>query len=200
MADVVAGGVANVHIGPRIPLTVDLAMHRTSRRDVERLTMRARKIKAGRTVTINEVVFLDPAGDVCAISHVTFMPSPRPDDVMGVLRLERPARASTLAGPILDAIGVRLVSPGVAELDLHEYVMQPSGTIQGGAIAMVAEHAAETAAEAPVTDLEIRYLAAVWKGPARAVAAPVGERVLRVEVRDTGSDDKLAALVMAFTR
>lgn len=199
VADVVAGGAANVHIGPRIPLTVDLTVHRVARHDADRLTMVARKVKGGRTITVNEVTFFDPEGAPFAIAHVTFMPSPRPDDVMDETHWGRAPQPATLTEPILAAIGVRLVRPGVAELDLHQYVMQPSGTIQGGAVAMLAERAAESIAEAPVTDMELRYLSAVWVGPGRAIATPVGDRLLRVEVRDAGNDDRLATLVVART-
>jgi acyl-coenzyme A thioesterase PaaI-like protein len=138
-------------------------------------------------------------GSPVAISHATFMPSPRPEDVMAEVHWSRPPTPPNVTRPIFDQVGIRSLGAGAAELDLATYVMQPSGTIQGGAIAMVAELAAETAAEAPITDLEIRYVSAVRVGPARAVATVIGTRLVRVEVRDVGNADRLATLVLART-
>lgn len=200
VADIVAGGLANVWMAPRIPLTVDLTLHPLAPPvETARLTMLGRNVKAGRTTVINEVVFHDDRGSPVAMSHATFMPSPRPEDVMETVRWGRPPCQPSLHAPILDAIGTRVIEPGVVELDLADYVLQPSGTIQGGALAMMAELAASTLAEAPVTDLEIRFTSAVRVGPARAAASVLGGRLVRVEVRDTGNDDRLATLIVART-
>jgi hypothetical protein len=51
-----------------------------------------------------------------------------------------------------------------------------------------------------VIDLDVRYLSAVRVGPARTSATAVGGSTARVEVRDAGSDERLAALVVARTR
>ena len=48
--------------------------------------------------------------------------------------------------------------------------------------------------------LEVRYLSTVRIGPARASAIEMGGPVVRVEVRDVGQSDRLAALIMARTR
>lgn len=198
IADVVAGAVANVQMAPRIPLTVDLTLHPLAPGiETERMRMVGRSVKRGRSTTVNEVTFFAADGSPVAVSHATFMPSPRPEDVMDEVRWSRPSRPGTLLRPIVDAIGVRSVAPGVAELDLHQYVMQPSGTIQGGALALLAERAAQTAVDAPVTDLEIRYLSAVRIGPGRATATSLGDGWVRVEVCDAGNADRLATLVMA---
>jgi acyl-coenzyme A thioesterase PaaI-like protein len=199
VADVVAGGVANLQMAPRIPLTVDLTLHPLAPASCSRLTMVGRNLKAGRSTVINEVVFHDEGGAAVAIAHATFMPSPRAEDVMAAVRWGRPPAPPSLTAPILDAIGARVIGPGVVSLDLVDYVKQPSGTIQGGALAMIAELAASSLAEARVTDLEIRFLSAVRVGPARAVATVLGGRLVRIEVRDTGNADRLATLVMART-
>ena len=48
-----------------------------------------------------------------------------------------------------------------------------------------------------VLDLDVRYLSAVRFGPGRATATALGGDLVRVEVRDAGSDDRLAALIFA---
>jgi acyl-coenzyme A thioesterase PaaI-like protein len=197
VGDVVAGGVANVGIAPRIPLTVDLSVHTLRHSAVTgRITMEGRNLKTGRSTVVNEVLFRAGEAPV-AVVYATFMPSPRPEDVMEEVHWGRPAAPPKINQPIMEQIGIRDVEPGVIELDLVPYVKQPSGTIQGGAIAMMAERAAETVLNAPVSDLEIRYLSAVRVGPGRATATALGDGHARVEIRDAGNHDRLATLVIA---
>jgi acyl-coenzyme A thioesterase PaaI-like protein len=207
-ADIVSGWGANAAVFPRIPLTVDLTVHRLAPFAGDALDVVSRLLKLGRTTTVAEVRFGEAAlpdrgrPSTVVLSHVTFTVSPRPEDVFDdgfgeTLGLPRPERAPSLASPILEDIGARVVAPGVAELDRVPYVMQPAGTIQGGAVALLAEQAAESRAGAPIRDLEIRYLSAVRVGPARAVAEVVSPGLLRVEVRDSGHADRLASLAMA---
>jgi acyl-coenzyme A thioesterase PaaI-like protein len=130
------------------------------------------------------------------LSHATFMPAPDPKDSQEFMG-DRDGGGPSLARPFVEQLGIRSLAPGVAEIDRTAYTMQPTGTIQGGAVAAVAEVAAETAAGRAVRDLEVRYLAAVRVGPARATAEVFGAGQVRVEVRDRGNDDRLASLVLA---
>jgi acyl-coenzyme A thioesterase PaaI-like protein len=198
-ADLVGGALSNRASEPRIPLTVDLTVHRIEPVGTGRLTMVGRLLKVGRRTTVAEVFF--SAGDErpLFVSHATFMPSPDPKDSQPFSG-DRNAGAPSLAQPFVDQLGVRAVSPGVAEIDRTPYTMQPTGTIQGGALAAVAEVAAEGAMGRPVADLEVRYLSAVRVGPARATAETVGPGRARVEVRDRGNADRLATLVLATAR
>ena len=196
IADIVSGALSNRAIAPRIPLTVDLTVHTLRPTTGATVAMTARNLKVGRSMIVSETWFEDDGGPV-AVSHSTFMASPRPEDVMERVFWGRAPAPHNLTAPILDQIGARRVSPGVVELDRVPYVMQPSGTIQGGAIALVAELAAESLVDAPIADLEIRYLSTVRVGPARASATLLGDGLIRVEVRDAGNDDRLATLVMA---
>jgi acyl-coenzyme A thioesterase PaaI-like protein len=77
--------------------------------------------------------------------------------------------------------------------------MQPAGTIQGGAVALLVELAAESSAGAPIEDLEIRYLSAIRVGPARATAEVIAPGLIRVELRDVGRPDRLATVALART-
>jgi acyl-coenzyme A thioesterase PaaI-like protein len=74
--------------------------------------------------------------------------------------------------------------------------MQPAGTIQGGAVALLVELAAASLADRPVTSLQIRYLSAVRGGPARTSAHALNADTVRVEVRDAGSADRLTAVAI----
>jgi acyl-coenzyme A thioesterase PaaI-like protein len=195
-ADMVGGALSNRASQPRIPLTVDLTVHRIEPVATGRLTMVGRLLKVGRRTTVAEVFF--SAGDErpLFVSHATFMPSPDPEDSQP-FGGDRTAGGPSLARPFVEQLGVRLISAGVAEIDRTAYTMQPTGTIQGGAVAAVAEVAAETLAGRAVADLEVRFLSAVRVGPARATAEAVGAGRVRVEVRDRGNGDRLATLVLA---
>jgi acyl-coenzyme A thioesterase PaaI-like protein len=196
-ADLIAGALATRVQGPRIPLTVDLTVHRIEPIARGELTMIGRVLKAGRRTVVVEVVFAARGAErPLVLSHATFMPSPNPVDDMP-FNGDRNAGAPSLTRPFPEQLGVRVVSPGVANLDRGVYTMQPTGTIQGGAVAAVAEVAAETAAGAAVSDLDIRYLSAIRVGPARATAEVLGGNRVRVEVRDPGNGDRLASAVMA---
>jgi acyl-coenzyme A thioesterase PaaI-like protein len=197
VADVVAGWGANRHVFPRIPLTVDLSVHWLRPLDGDVFDVTARVLKAGATTVVSEATFADPATHERAIvSYVTFVVSPRPQDAFSQPLPER-VHQSSLTQPIMEDIGARVVGPGVAELDRVPYVMQPAGTIQGGAVALLVELAAESIAGAPIEDLEIRYLAAVRVGPARATAEVIAPGLVRVELRDVGRPDRLATIALA---
>jgi acyl-coenzyme A thioesterase PaaI-like protein len=200
LADVVAGGLANVTVAPRIPLTVDLSLHAFAPVPPgSEVSMVARNLKVGRSTTVGEVAFSCSAGPV-AVAYVTFMPSPRPEDEMVEVHWGRAPGPSALGAPIFEQIGARLVSPGVVELDLATYVKQPSGTIQGGAIALIAEMAATSLAPGVVRDLEIRYLSAVRVGPARTSSTALADGLVRVAIRDAGNNDRLTSLILVTLR
>jgi acyl-coenzyme A thioesterase PaaI-like protein len=91
-----------------------------------------------------------------------------------------------MTAPFGEQIGVRLVEPGVVELDCRDDILQASGTIQGGAAALLVELSAESTGTVVPTDLELHYLSAVGAGPVRAVATAGNERGVQVDVHDLG--------------
>ena len=195
-ADMVGGALSTPASAPQIPITVDLTVHRIEPVGTGRVSMVGRLLRAGRRTTVAEVVFSVGDERPLIVSYSTFMPAPDPrhsQDYNG----DRDMGGPSLSRPFIEQLGVRVPTPGVAELDRTTYTMQPTGTIQGGAVAALAEVAAETATGLPVRDLEVRYLAAVRVGPARATAETMGGGRVRVEVRDTGNADRLATLVLA---
>ena len=131
------------------------------------------------------------------MGFLTFTPSPRPQDlapqaIMGAMQVP-----GELPEPLPDFVGVRTLAPGVVEIDHRPLVTQGSGTLQGGIVALLGEMAAETLTGHQVVELDTRYLATVRVGPARTAARRTSPWGVRVEVRDTGNGDRLAALVHA---
>jgi hypothetical protein len=108
-----------------------------------------------------------------------------------------PERRTRMTRPFADAVGARVVSPGVIEVDRYPYVMQPAGTIQGGIVALLGELAGESVLGRPVTHLEVRFLSTVRVGPARTSTTRLHSSTARVEIHDAGRPGRLAALALA---
>ncbi|HEX4220249.1 MAG TPA: hypothetical protein VHZ02_17880 [Acidimicrobiales bacterium] len=198
MSDVWTGALAGMACSPRLALTLDLTVRIVGDVGGDRLDIVGNLLKQGRTTIVAETDFRDPiTGTVVALSHATFVASPRPQDVMGPMDTRRRPSGNALGRPIAEALGIQLISPGVATIERGPYVNQPAGTLQGGVVALLAEVAAETLTGARVLELEVRYLSAVRVGPARTAAVALDDHTVRVEIRDPGNDDRLATVVMA---
>ena len=202
-ADILTGSLANEYTLPRVCMTVDLSVRIV--RPVpagSELVAIGRILKTGRTLTFGETTF-SIAGDetVVAESLGTFVASPRPQDLgesgtalkaSSGLRRVAPAPA-----PVAKMLGSRVIAPGVVEADRHDRILNWAHTVQGGAVASLAEEAVLSLEDPTVpTELEVRYLAAVRVGPMRATARRIGSWV-RIEVIDVGNGDRLAAISVA---
>jgi acyl-coenzyme A thioesterase PaaI-like protein len=198
LADMAAGSISSAATAPRICLTLDLSI-RVLLPVVGHVELESRVLKSGKNTTVAETVFRS-GGELVALSWSTFVASPRPGDVLEVPPLSfRGHGPSRLRGPLADQVGCRIVAPGVAEVDRVPYVMNPAGTLQGGIVALLAEVATGSlpGVDAPVTELDVRYLSATRVGPGRATASVVGDGAARVELHDPGNDDRLTAVVLA---
>jgi len=197
MSDVWTGALAGMACAPKLALTLDLTARILGDVGGDRLDIVGTLLKQGRTTIVAETDFRHPVtGAVVAFSHATFVASPRPQDVIGPLSASRTS-GNGLSRPIGEALGAQVVSPGVAQIERGPYVNQPSGTLQGGVVAVLAELAAESLTGARVIELEVRYLSAVRVGPARTSAVALDDHTVRVEARDVGNHDRLTAVVMA---
>jgi acyl-coenzyme A thioesterase PaaI-like protein len=195
IADCMAGVPACLATAPRLAVTLDIVVRNVAPRCGDRLDVSGEIVKQGRSTVAGEVRFSDAeTKELVALSYVTFMASPRPQDVVPVM-VRGMRTTGSMPTPFPEYIGLRLVEPGVAEMDLVPFVMQASQSLQGGAVGLLGEVAAESLASAPVLDLDVRYLSAVRVGPGRATATRFGRDLVRVEVRDIGSNDRLAALI-----
>lgn len=215
-ADVLIGVLASRRTAPRISITSDLSVRVFAPFPADgRVEMTGRLIKTGRSVSVGETECRSASGGpVLARALGTFTASPRPVDEApdGVPALQErfQVEPQPLSEPFADRVGIRVVTPGVAEMALRLDLMNATESLQGGLVALLGEVAAQTGAtEAAgrthvVDHLDVRYLAAARVGPFRAeadVEASDGVRSdVRVEVRDPGKENRLAALVLARTR
>jgi acyl-coenzyme A thioesterase PaaI-like protein len=201
VADCVAGVPSGLIITSRLSVTLDIVVRLIAPAPGEfrgdRLEMRCEIVKQGRSTVAGEVFFYDAATmKPVAYSYLTFMGSPRPQD--------RPPpftrgmrTVGTMEKPFPEHVVARIIEPGVVEMERTPFVIQAAGSLQGGAVALLGEVAAETLTGLPVMDLDVRYLSAVRVGPGRATATALGQGLVRVEVRDRGRDDRLIALAVA---
>jgi acyl-coenzyme A thioesterase PaaI-like protein len=199
LADIATGSLVQPFLRPFIPLTVDLDVHRRDLHPVAELVGTAHAVKRGRTVQVTEVTFTDAArpGEVIATSTVRFLRSPEPSDFFEGKKPNYSARRTGIERPFAEQLGAVVVRPGEASIERWHYVLQPTGTIQGGAVALVAELAAESAMGAAVADIDVHYLSQVRAGPAVATATLLWPQAARVEVRDQGNENRLVATATA---
>ncbi len=203
-ADTLAGSLATEHTLPRVCMTVDLNV-RIARAIPAGVDVHAtgRILKTGRVLTFTETAFIvDGSDDPSCFVIGTFVASPRPDDVADsfVTRVttgsQQRRRSVVPRVPVTEILGAQVVAPGVVEADRHPRILNWVETVQGGAVALLAEEAALSLPNAPVpSELEVRYLRTVRVGPMRATAHAVGE-FTRVEVVDVGNDDRPAAVAV----
>jgi acyl-coenzyme A thioesterase PaaI-like protein len=105
------------------------------------------------------------------------------------------------AGTMYQRMGLEVVDAGTGAVTLERtsYVINSIGTINGGALTVLAEAAAEVVAPGLVaSDMQIHYLSQVKAGPARTRGVLVRDsgdhRVVAIEIVDQGNDDALLAL------
>lgn len=195
IADCIAG-VPAMHVSaPRLAVTLDMMVRIVADPVGDELEMTSDVLKLGRNAVASEVRFTDTgSGRLAALCYLTFMTSPRPQDlsppIPDAMRFD-----GSLPVSFPERVGLRTVSAGVTELDRRPFVVQAAGSLQGGMVALLAETAAESLTGRPVLELDARFFTGVRVGPGRASAEVVGDGLVRVEVRDTGNADRLAALV-----
>jgi acyl-coenzyme A thioesterase PaaI-like protein len=150
---------------------------------------------------VAEVKFSDEREETVAFGTGSFMAAPDARLTLPALSGDAPLPPSAspaLALPLADRAGCKRERPGVAVLPRSEDGLNGSNTINGGLIALAAEEA--TLSLLPgrtLCSLHLRYLQPVRVGPAIA-AATVRAGLGRVEVRDSGREDRLS--VTATTR
>jgi acyl-coenzyme A thioesterase PaaI-like protein len=201
-ADSLVGSLATERTLPRVCMTVDLNVRVVTPIPAGASVLgTGRILKTGRVLTFTEATFtVDGSDEPAAFVVGTFVASPRPEDVADsfVTRVTRGSaerrRNQAPLVPITEILGARVVTPGVVEADRHARIMNWVETVQGGAVALLAEEAALSLPDAPVpSELEMRYLRTVRFGPMRATARSVGE-FTRVDVVDVGNDNRPAAI------
>lgn len=187
VADVFTGMPLSLSSPSTVPLTVDLVTRVLRPVPLGRYAIEAHVVKPGRTITLTEAIIRDHDETVahCWATFVPFeLPWPMPTSSASRTRVGDGGLGRTF----MDAIGVVVEAPGVATIAKDAYTIQPAGTIQGGAISGLIEAAATSVLGAPLRELDVRFLATVKTGPARATAVKLDAHSARVTVVDVGGD------------
>jgi uncharacterized protein (TIGR00369 family) len=220
MIDSAGAVVALASASPDWIATADLSYHTIAPLREGPVICSSRLVRAGATIIVIGVEVFDgrgseapEGGTPCGRGLMTFSRIPASASAVKVdpfanvgVRMSNALPHSAIDRPLHEMIGLRVVdaAAGVVEIDKHDYVRNSFGTINGGAICMVFEAAAEHAARAAgaaqyvAADLAVHYLSQTRTGPARTTC-----RVLRHDNRhavcelsmvDAGNDDQLLAL------
>ncbi|MCU1457537.1 MAG: uncharacterized protein JWL73_1629 [Actinomycetia bacterium] len=177
------------------------------------LAMRATILRAGRNAVVSAVQVRDEGRDRALVADGVLTSAilefaggaPKHDRPFGMGR----SRVGADSGP--QDLGIRPVDATSVGLELTPDLRNPWGILHGGAIALLAdlaaEHAVTTATGRPSAtgDLVVHYMAPGRAGPMIvATAERIGSRpdgdVMRVRIVDTGADDRLMCVAVAMVR
>lgn len=201
-ADTAAGHLAIDLLAPRVPVTLELDIH-VYRQPPGSGTIHAvsRAVKAGRSVVVVGVDFTDHDGEPVGVGTASFMAAPDPRLTIppdAERRARMLAQHRRLGVPFAERARCERREPGVAVLPRSDDGLNASDTLNGGLVALAVEEAALSVSPGTtLSSMVLRYLRPVRVGPAVARAL-VRAGLGRVEVRDEGSDNRLA--VVATTR
>ena len=201
-ADHASGLLAVELLAPRVPVTLELDVHAYQQPPGDGgIRAVARTVKAGRSIVVCSVDFTDDDGAPIALGTASFMAAPDPRLTMppGItLSDAMPERGERLRVPFAQRARCERREPGVAVLHRSDDGLNSAKTVNGGLVALAVEEAAlSVTPRATLCSIAVRYLRPVRVGPAVA-SAEVLAGLGRVEVRDAGSEDRLA--VVATTR
>jgi acyl-coenzyme A thioesterase PaaI-like protein len=197
--DVLAGLLVARALAPRVPVTLELDVHlHRPARGLARVEAAAQTLKVGRSVAVASVTFTGD-GEPLAVGAASFMASPDTsltiEDPTADLTMHHLGRGR-LTVPFAERAGCVRTGVGVAELPRSDQGLNSSNTINGGLIALAVEEAALSTTGGTLASLAMRYLRPARVGPVVATATAHGP-LAQVDVRDAGSDDKLAVVATA---
>jgi acyl-coenzyme A thioesterase PaaI-like protein len=222
LADATAGGLAALAASPDWIATSDLTLHLAGPVTATRILGRGRVLRRGKSKIVLAVDLESTEGVTLGVATMGFSLLPRRD---GNPIMESSAEATTHSflpisedpgdaseeNHIHDAIGLSTIADvvGGVESGMTDYVVNTLGAMQGGAVATLGAASASSAVQAAAggdelfecVDLVITYLSLGKVGPIRASAVVTQITddwgSARVEIRDSGSENRLMAVVTA---
>ncbi len=235
VVDVIAGETAVREVLPRWIATSNLCLQVGDLPDAGTIRARPRVLRKGRTTLVMEVDLdhlaragvggadgrdgsaTTPATTRLGLATVGFSILPKRNPLQARVdwaetpepRSEFATSTSGFRKPLYDTLGLEFdaQAPGIARLGVEPYVINTLGAMQGGAVAILIDAAADHFAAdrfgtpARVRGLEIHYLSLARSGPVRAEAralGPIGSGLLvRVSLFDEGADDRLLTVATA---
>jgi uncharacterized protein (TIGR00369 family) len=212
LVDVIGGGLAATAAYPGWIATADLTLHLVGAATSGSVHAHARVAHTGRTTVVIEVDLVDDPGATLGLATMSFAVLPRRDtnpDITATMTSESSTMAlpdSSMREPILEALEVRFVdaSAGVLEAPVGEWSLNSLGAMQGGAVAVLVDAAAEAAARGAsgeplvVRDIQLTYLALARVGPIRTrveiLGSAPGAVTAHVELVDSGASSRVTSI------
>jgi acyl-coenzyme A thioesterase PaaI-like protein len=203
--DVVTGSPPSGIMNP----TVDLQVRLLSRPRSGTIRFTARTLRLGRSLYVGEAEMRhSDGGTPFGIALATFINQPIPFPERHDPERDGPEGPEGARTSFYRFSGARRVGPGMFELiaDIHT----PQGTVGGATLGRLAEMTAVDlmrgagAGVVAVDELDVRFLHKVRRGPLVSTGTVLGERAgattVRVEVTDSGDDDRLVTYALAVCR
>ncbi len=218
----IAGGALGVRVlRPDWMATADLTVSLSEPPAGPVVAVEAGLVRRGRTTAVVEATIKGgPDGRDYGMGVLTFAvlptdrePPPMPD-LSGESRFVfgDGSRLEAAGGHLLDEIGIATPEHGPVSLDVHPYVHNAFGALQGGMLALLADVAAVRAlepvspgpgpsatGELSVVDLQIAYLTLARVGPVEARVEPLGadgpRRAAVVHLHDAGAGGRVTTVV-----
>jgi uncharacterized protein (TIGR00369 family) len=214
-----AGGLsAGLAVLPDWVVTSELTLRLVAPARVGPLHSTGRVLRRGRTLVVADVTVVDRGADDLVVatgivSSSALTPAGGPPGYARPVVLDnpRPPVADTDHATVAGWAGVRPRAGGGVEVTMGPLVLNPWGILHGGVTALLVDEAAvaavsgRTGRPAVATSMALAFLAPARVGPIAAVGHVLGtvegqEVTVRVEIRDTGSDDRLVAAAIATVR
>ena len=213
LADVLGGGLAALAAAPGWIATADLTVHRGDpirAGSGDDLEAHGRVVRAGRSTVVLECRVRAGAGSP-ALATLTFAVLERRDSNPEFVPTSGPPIRQSMATDtsglrvgVAEAFGIVVLASGEARLAITPYVVNSLGATQGGALATLAELAAESldpSGRSASVDLQLSYLSLAKVGPVVATAQRCGdEGVVRVVLVDAGAQRTVAHAMVRIER
>jgi len=179
----------------------------------DRLTLRSRVLRRGRSAVVTAIDVEDArthtrVADAVLTSSILVPEHGVPDWVRPVVLEPGPLPPGLPS--LSEWAGIEPDGADAVALAVRDELRNPWGILHGGMVALLVDGAAEHEArvtgidEPLVTDVTLHFLAPARVGPVRARAHAFGTRpdgrTARVEVRDSGADDRVVAVAVTSTR
>lgn len=217
LVDVIAGEIAIRSVRPNWTATSDLSVYVDDVPTRGRVYASARVLRAGRQTVVLEASLRSDADEEFALAQVGFAVLPARSEFQSdthwaaapTPRTEFGLTDSGFEKSLLDTLGFETDhgDPSTSRLPtIPSYLINSLGALQGGAVAILVEAAAEGFARATLgrsvrlRSLAIHYLKLGRVGPIRAACRRIARTndglLVRVSLFDEGADDVLLTVAM----
>ncbi len=210
LADSIAGLCGGLAALPGWVVSTNLMLRTVRRTLVGPIGLESTVLRAGRNATVTSVIITDQGDRDAlvadgALTSAVLEPAGGAPDFPRPLLLVAPPLDPDETPHLREFLGTFAIDPMTLGLEITDELRNPWGILHGGVTAALIDSAGcHATGAAATTDCVLHYLRPGRVGPVTATVLPLGRRpdgdLLRVEVRDSGSDDRLMAVAISTVR